>query len=264
MTDLRKAAEMALEALESAQNGMNECYEETGFDFANEQYEVEQAIQALRQALAQPEQGNSSLNYHIAESNTQLDKIVEIAIQGHASTRDAIRWAMQQEREAIITWFVEDGFFVKDGPLSEQVREKLHHSIYFDVNRRKTPEVTPEVTGDVGACVTCGAPKGEWLVDAVNMSQERVDETVKREHEPYGYLWFTHQMERRFTHYRPKEEQRIGEVTPIYTAPPKREWVGIDEKEVAWLWFWMGNREGINGYEFAKTIEAKLKERNCG
>jgi hypothetical protein len=101
-------------------------------------------------------------------------------------------------------------------------------------------------------------------VHASDISQERVDETAKREHEPYGYLWFTHQMERRFTHYRPKEEQRIGEVTPIYTAPPKREWVGIDEKEVAWLWFWMGNREKINGYEFAKTIEAKLKERNCG
>ena len=29
------------------------------------------------------------------------DKIVELAIQGHASTRDAIRWAMNQEREAI-------------------------------------------------------------------------------------------------------------------------------------------------------------------
>ena len=29
-----------------------------------------------------------------------IDEIVERAIQGHASTRDAIRWAMQQEREA--------------------------------------------------------------------------------------------------------------------------------------------------------------------
>jgi hypothetical protein len=28
------------------------------------------------------------------------DQIIEQAIQGHASTRDAIRWAMQQEREA--------------------------------------------------------------------------------------------------------------------------------------------------------------------
>ena len=28
------------------------------------------------------------------------DQIIETAIQGHASTRDAIRWAVQQEREA--------------------------------------------------------------------------------------------------------------------------------------------------------------------
>ena len=29
-----------------------------------------------------------------------IDEIVEQAIQGHASTRDAIRWAIEQEREA--------------------------------------------------------------------------------------------------------------------------------------------------------------------
>jgi len=28
------------------------------------------------------------------------DEIIKTAIQGHASTRDAIRWAIQQEREA--------------------------------------------------------------------------------------------------------------------------------------------------------------------
>ena len=28
------------------------------------------------------------------------DEIIETAIRGHASTRDAIRWAIQQEREA--------------------------------------------------------------------------------------------------------------------------------------------------------------------
>jgi hypothetical protein len=28
------------------------------------------------------------------------DEIIEMAIQGHASTRNAIRWAMNQEREA--------------------------------------------------------------------------------------------------------------------------------------------------------------------
>jgi hypothetical protein len=30
----------------------------------------------------------------------KTDEIVELAIQGYASTRDAIRWAIQQEREA--------------------------------------------------------------------------------------------------------------------------------------------------------------------
>jgi len=29
------------------------------------------------------------------------DEIIEMAIQGHASTRDAIRWAMNQERERL-------------------------------------------------------------------------------------------------------------------------------------------------------------------
>ena len=28
------------------------------------------------------------------------DEIIEMAIQGHSNTRDAIRWAMAQEREA--------------------------------------------------------------------------------------------------------------------------------------------------------------------
>ena len=30
------------------------------------------------------------------------DEIIEMAKQGHASTRDAIRWAMAQEREACV------------------------------------------------------------------------------------------------------------------------------------------------------------------
>ena len=53
MTELEKAARQALEALEDANQGMAECSEELGFDFANEQYDVEQAITALRRALSE-------------------------------------------------------------------------------------------------------------------------------------------------------------------------------------------------------------------
>lgn len=41
--------------------------------------------------------------------------------------------------------------------------------------------------------------------------------------EPYGYCWFNRHMEYRFTHRLPhpeSSEQPIGEVTPVYKAPP--------------------------------------------
>jgi len=109
-------------------------------------------------------------------------------------------------------------------------------------------------------------------VHAIDISQERVDETVKREHEPYGYLWFAHQMERRFTHYRPKEEQRIGEVTPIYTAPPKREWVGLTSDDVhdAFNYVEMVKLLDFDRHRpdwceaFASACEATLRHKNGG
>ena len=38
------------------------------------------------------------------------EEIIEMAIQGHASTRDAIRWAMNQEREQSepVAWNLKD------------------------------------------------------------------------------------------------------------------------------------------------------------
>ncbi len=48
---------------------------------------------------------------------------------------------------------------------------------------------------------------------------------------------------------------------PLYTAPPQRKWQGLTEQEVG------GIMEDLNAYgtrldEFARAIEAKLKEKN--
>lgn len=51
-------------------------------------------------------------------------------------------------------------------------------------------------------------------------------------------------------------------VNKLYLKVPKREWVGISEDEVALIWNDMGARPKINGYDFAKVLEEKLKERN--
>ena len=134
-----------------------------------------------------------------------------------------------------------------------------------------TPEVTGEVTEEVGACVTCGAPKSEWLVDAVNMSQERVDETAKREHEPVAWAypeffdglknngcWTVYEKEGKGPH-------RDGiERTPLYTAPPKREWVGLTDEEIN-DWFFQRLKQAGAGWaldDVVRAVEAKLKEKN--
>lgn len=45
---------------------------------------------------------------------------------------------------------------------------------------------------------------------------------------------------------------------PFYTAPPKKEWVGLTDEEV---WHMSQFNCGTRG-EFARAIEAKLKEKN--
>ncbi len=51
-----------------------------------------------------------------------------------------------------------------------------------------------------------------------------------------------------------------ADVRPLYTAPPQREWQGLTDEEITAL-----KRNGeryISSQEFARAIEAKLKEKN--
>ena len=55
-------------------------------------------------------------------------------------------------------------------------------------------------------------------------------------------------------------------ITPLYTAPPKKEWVGLTDEEI------VAATNAVHGFgaikqkdmNFAKAIEAKLKEKNHG
>jgi len=46
---------------------------------------------------------------------------------------------------------------------------------------------------------------------------------------------------------------------PLYTAPPKREWVGLTDAEIHDM---NGYEEDRRMYRFARDVEAKLKEKN--
>ena len=49
--------------------------------------------------------------------------------------------------------------------------------------------------------------------------------------------------------------------TPLYTTPPQRTWVGLEEDEVE-ACFHHVDEAGIGLFDFAEAIEAKLKEKN--
>jgi hypothetical protein len=66
-------------------------------------------------------------------------------------------------------------------------------------------------------------------------------------------------MEQRFTHRMPKESERIGDVKPIYTAPPQREWQGLTDEEIKEI-LDCGRPNLVN----IKKAEQKLKEKNSG
>ena len=84
-------------------------------------------------------------------------------------------------------------------------------------------------------------------VDAVNMSQERVDETAKREHEPL--VWMN-----KYGHVASFQNEEYKD--PLYTAPPKKEWVGMSEEEAWSCWDWEDFQRTW------KSMEDKLKEKN--
>ena len=231
MTDLRKAAEMALEALETLWDILDDI--DTASDMAKENdawyrkrvealqkkrwdtmittdgYKLKGGpVEALRQALAQPEQ----------EQKTPL-KVLNLTV----FTENRLRNGRVYDVETLQAMTSRDILAIPD------------------MGKKALKEVMEALD-----------------VYAVNMSQERVDETAKREHEPVAWVkletWVSGETwpDDCFSHF------ECTDFVPLYTAPPKREWVGLDG-EIPGLG--LVTEEFYNGMLFAEDI---LREKNDG
>jgi hypothetical protein len=77
--------------------------------------------------------------------------------------------------------------------------------------------------------------------------------------------WFTedHREDKSATTYSKKMSERWKEkgwpVTPLYTAPPQREWQGLTDEEIMDL---CAAQWASHPIDVARIIEGKLKEKN--
>jgi len=93
-------------------------------------------------------------------------------------------------------------------------------------------------------------------VHAIDIPQERVDETAKRKHEPVAWLSKCYSDDNEDLSYNLWDID-VGEgCFPVYTAPPKRKWVGLTDEETMFF------NPGLT--LVARKIEAMLKDKNGG
>jgi hypothetical protein len=93
----------------------------------------------------------------------------------------------------------------------------------------------------------------------VNMSEERVDEKVKSEQEPV--LWLKTWSDGSVDVLKIKSHLFTDhELEPLYTAPPKKEWVELTDDEIEDIYFDKFSMSELVG--FARSIEQALKEKN--
>ena len=66
--------------------------------------------------------------------------------------------------------------------------------------------------------------------------------------------WFRYQQGSRVYY----DSKKWDDCQPLYTAPPQRTWVGLNDDEIDYLI----HLAYTGDEEFVQTIEAKLKEKN--
>ena len=98
--------------------------------------------------------------------------------------------------------------------------------------------------------------------EAITALRAAIEQAEK--HEPVAWFTEDHREDKSATTYSKKMSERWKEkgwpVTPLYTAPPQREWVGLTDEEIEDLYFDRFSMGELDA--FARAIEAKLKEKN--
>jgi hypothetical protein len=119
------------------------------------------------------------------------------------------------------------------------------------MNRPLESDYTSQVAYTRALEAYCDAlAQPDHIVDANNM--------VQPAQEPVAWQWLGS------AHFRKKlpKNADITAWNPLYTNPPQRTWVGLTDEEIQELRYKIDSTAHWTYDEFARAIEAKLKEKN--
>jgi len=114
-------------------------------------------------------------------------------------------------------------------------------------------------TGDKNYYVEAIAVLRQALVDADDTSQERVDEIVKDEHEPVAWA---NSFDLQNFDMKVRTGPDLHHTVPLYTAPPKKEWVGLTDDDVIYFRYQATFCDEFDAAFMAELIEKDLREKN--
>ena len=84
---------------------------------------------------------------------------------------------------------------------------------------------------------------------------------LETEQEPVAWM---HTTGTGHVYFRKKPQDKVFSPQPVYTVPPKREWVGLTDDEVNSVRYQRDWTADWTDTTFARAIESKLREKNHG
>jgi hypothetical protein len=100
---------------------------------------------------------------------------------------------------------------------------------------------------------------------ALQREQLRADALAQEEQEPVAWIHRKHYLLGHAENMPPAEKALAQGWEPLYTHPPRREWQGLTDTDIARVFrvVYGGVRFGHSEKEFAIAIETKLREKNA-
>jgi hypothetical protein len=277
MTDLRKAAQQALEALETERD----IYREHDEDGAPEY--ILDAITSIQAALAQPVQPvqeptdiaalvegmEVSIDVSTGEhdSDNRLFGTVTLAQENQGSKHGLILLIQDAEPNFQPAPPVQEPCIAKDPRCPCQDGDACHYKDCGDTKAWPVPQAEPV------SCRFCHSKKGcyTWLCYSCGEIDDVQQPAAQPEQEPVGKV-----VEINNDGFRCEFNRRLAVGTKLYTAPPaaQRPWVGLTEDEIkgTWAQLWYDLTHGKlstpdnevrnNVVMFGQALEAKLKGKN--